>query len=313
VAGASLAPLLLLLLLLYRLGVAGPVPSFAQSMPANDDTGPPVIAQGLAWSIPLVAAVPPSGSARPSGVEQVEAITRLSEQQPRVAVRQSAPIAVEAVAVLAEIVAPRPETNPPPVPGPEATVAAQPPARSAPEGLLTGHEAGDDTVTLPAEESSTSSGSTPYSYEMLFQYVAAQYELDWHLLASLAYHESRINPNAVGSAREMGLMQIIPSTWDLIAPRLGLTDSFEPYGNVLAGAYYLDAMQQQFARQGFPEMYWALAAYNWGPVNLTNLLAQGGEWTQVPVEVQWYVWRVLTEAATPTAAWWETHIKRPLQ
>ena len=61
-------------------------------------------------------------------------------------------------------------------------------------------------------------------------------------------------------AGAMGLMQLMPDTYDEMRARHGLGDDpYDPRDNILAGAAYLRAMYQRF---GYPGLF---AAYNAGP------------------------------------------------
>ena len=80
-------------------------------------------------------------------------------------------------------------------------------------------------------------------YEEIFRSIAAEYNLDWHLLVEQAYRESRFDPLAVGKANDLGLMQVLPATWDEWAPKVGVYDPFDPASNVrVAGAPLLGGM-----------------------------------------------------------------------
>jgi hypothetical protein len=60
----------------------------------------------------------------------------------------------------------------------------------------------------------------------------------------------------------MGLMQLMPQTYDQMRAQLGLgTDAYDPQDNITAGAAYLRAL---YRRYGYPGMF---AAYNDGPGN----------------------------------------------
>ena len=62
------------------------------------------------------------------------------------------------------------------------------------------------------------------------------------------------------SAGAMGLMQVMPGTYDLLRQRYALgPDPYEPHDNILAGAAYLREMHARFGTPAF------LAAYNAGP------------------------------------------------
>lgn len=72
--------------------------------------------------------------------------------------------------------------------------------------------------------------------------------------------ESRGDVRAVSPKGAMGLMQIMPPTWDELRARHGLgNDPFDPHDNIIAGAAYLAQMHDRYGMPG------ALAAYNAGP------------------------------------------------
>ncbi len=247
-------------------------------------------------ALPYVAVAPPSSA--PVVAARGEAVgweTLIAEQAPLAPVDVASPVPVEAVQGLAALIAPLPTLAPTGAPPPERNAARD--AAPLPP----------TATSLPPTEIAPQGGGE--RYESLVKEVALYYGLDWHLLASMAYHESRFNPRALGRDNDSGLMQIIPDTWALVAPKVNVYDPFDPYSNLMAGGYFLTSMQQHFATLGYPEIHWALAAYNWGPTNLTRLLQRGGQWEDVPVEVQWYVWRILDDAAHPTAAWWQEELQ----
>ncbi len=134
------------------------------------------------------------------------------------------------------------------------------------------------------------------TYRDLFQAVAAEFGLDWRLLAALAYRESRLNPWALGQDNDMGLMQIIPETWNEFAPLFQATDPFDPQDNVRVGAAYLVHVHALMDEMGYPEWPWALAAYNWGPENVARVLRNGADWNQIPLPQRRYVDDILRAA-----------------
>jgi hypothetical protein len=72
----------------------------------------------------------------------------------------------------------------------------------------------------------------------------------------------------ISSAGAMGLMQVMPSTYDILRQRYGLGDDpYEPQDNILAGTAYIREMYDRFGSPGF------LAAYNAGPLRLDAYLA----------------------------------------
>lgn len=120
------------------------------------------------------------------------------------------------------------------------------------------------------------------AFEEIFRKVAEQYQLDWRLMVEQCFRESRFDPLAVGAASDMGLMQIVPATWDQWAPKLGLFDPFDPESNITLAGAYLAWIREQLAKVGRVEPYWMLVAYNWGIGNVLRLLQSGGGWQDVP-------------------------------
>jgi hypothetical protein len=72
--------------------------------------------------------------------------------------------------------------------------------------------------------------------------------------------ESRGDQRAVSPKGALGLMQLMPDTWDELRTRYGLgRDPFDPHDNIVAGAAFLREMHDRYGSPGF------LAAYNAGP------------------------------------------------
>jgi hypothetical protein len=81
--------------------------------------------------------------------------------------------------------------------------------------------------------------------------------------------ESAGRHDAISSAGAMGLMQIMPATWEELRARYQLgSDPFHPRDNILAGTAYLREMYDRFGSPGF------LAAYNAGPGTFDRYLAR---------------------------------------
>jgi soluble lytic murein transglycosylase-like protein len=100
--------------------------------------------------------------------------------------------------------------------------------------------------------------------------------LDFRIILAIADKESGFRPDAVGRSGEVGLMQLLPSTAELVVKRLGidytppaggrdgkyasLGSLADPRVNIRLGATYL---RWQIDRYGFNET--ALRAYNRNP------------------------------------------------
>jgi hypothetical protein len=86
---------------------------------------------------------------------------------------------------------------------------------------------------------------------------------------------------AVSPKGAMGLMQIMPDTWDELRVRYRLgKDPYHPRDNILAGTAYLRELHDRYGSPGF------LAAYNAGPKRYEDYLS--GKRT-LPLETRAYV------------------------
>lgn len=101
-------------------------------------------------------------------------------------------------------------------------------------------------------------------------------------IAAVLAAESNADPTAVSKAGAIGLMQLMPATWEeqRALHRLG-SDPFQPRDNILAGSGYLRAMWDRY--RNVTDM---LAAYNFGPGRYDEYLA--GE-RSLPAETRDYI------------------------
>lgn len=113
---------------------------------------------------------------------------------------------------------------------------------------------------------------------------------DWHWFKSQAIVESNLNPKAKSHRGAIGLMQILPSTFEEIK---GLNPDFvnleDPRWNIAAGIYYDRAIYRKW---GLPSeqdrLYLAFASYNAGYVRMRRAYRRIAppveSWEQVKVE-----------------------------
>lgn len=101
-------------------------------------------------------------------------------------------------------------------------------------------------------------------YDSIFKANARVAGWDWRLLAAVAYHESRFNPNTISPNGAMGVMQLMRRT----GLKYGLNDStfFEPADNIAAGAKLIASLNKMFAFVGDENerIKFVLASYNSG-------------------------------------------------
>lgn len=98
---------------------------------------------------------------------------------------------------------------------------------------------------------------------------------------SVIVAESGGDAGAVSPKGAMGLMQLMPHTWEGLRSSYALgSDPFDPKANILAGAAYLKAMHDRF---GYPALF---AAYNAGEGRYEDHLRTG---SPLPEETRAYV------------------------
>jgi len=139
-------------------------------------------------------------------------------------------------------------------------------------------------------KSSGSETPTKFSKQNISALIAEQPPI----IQAIIKTESSGKPKAVSSKGAQGLMQLMPAT----AKDLGI-DPTDPVQNIEGGTRYFDQMKKQFG-----DIKLALAAYNWGPGNLSKAKAkveskgQKATWenilkyTTVPQETEDYVNKV---------------------
>jgi membrane-bound lytic murein transglycosylase F len=117
------------------------------------------------------------------------------------------------------------------------------------------------------------------TYEALIKQVASEYQMDWQLLAALAYKESQWNPMATSPTGVRGMMMLTKST----ASDLGVENRLDAAQSLRGGARYLKDIKRRLPKRIMePDRSWmALAAYNIGIAHLEDARVltqrQGGD------------------------------------
>jgi len=117
---------------------------------------------------------------------------------------------------------------------------------------------------------------------------AHRFAIPVHWIRAVIVAESAADPTAVSHKGAMGLMQIMPPTWDELRAQHGLgSDPLAPTDNILAGTAYLRQMLDRYGSVAL-----MLAAYNAGPGRVDDHLATG---RALPNETVDYVAKLLPE------------------
>jgi len=111
-------------------------------------------------------------------------------------------------------------------------------------------------------------------YREYFEVAAAKYDLDWRLLAALAYQESHWRPNAVSPTGVRGMMMLTQVTAD----HLGVLDRTDPQESIMGGTKYLRNLIDRVPEQinDTDRTWMAAASYNvgYGHMNDARMIAQ---------------------------------------
>ena len=128
---------------------------------------------------------------------------------------------------------------------------------------------------------------------------ASRYSIPQRWIRAVMHQESggrlvgadgSLTTSSVGA---MGLMQVMPATYDMLRQRYGLGgDPYEPHDNIMAGAGYIREMYDEFGSPGF------VAAYNAGPERLAAYLAGS---SVLPDETVNYLAQVVPNLGTEVA------------
>lgn len=121
-------------------------------------------------------------------------------------------------------------------------------------------EQADEPTKYALHRSNSFSRLQQKNFTPAIKRAASTYHLDPALLHAVITAESAYKVNAVSNKGAMGLMQLMPET----ARHYGVTDSFDPDQNILAGAQHLSRLLKRFNN----DLHLALAAYNSGEANV---------------------------------------------
>jgi membrane-bound lytic murein transglycosylase F len=105
-------------------------------------------------------------------------------------------------------------------------------------------------------------------HQSLIRQVALEYQMDWRLLAAIAYQESHWNPSATSPTGVRGMMMLTLPT----AREMGVANRLDSRESLRGGARYFKNMKRRLPKDIYdPDRTWlALAAYNIGMGHLED-------------------------------------------
>ncbi len=173
---------------------------------------------------------------------------------------------------------PEPVSEPEPAPAP-APKLAPPPKRAV---AVAPKRRGADPVVQAVHEHLLRyrhrTGLTEREIEHLARCVVAEarrHDFDPGLVLAVMHVESRYDAFAVSNKDAMGLMQILPSTGEWMARKVGVRwdgpqTLFDPIANTRLGVAYLRELADRYG-----SLQTALSAYNWGPGRIDERIRRG--------------------------------------
>ncbi len=157
---------------------------------------------------------------------------------------------------------------------------------SSHHGMVSGHYAAEQ-YAAHARHSYTAPGPAWDPWGPFIVEAAGRYDVPDRWIREVMRQESggrlydadgRLITSGAGA---MGLMQVMPTTYEGLRQRYDLGDDpFDPHDNIMAGAAYMREMYDLYGAPGF------LAAYNAGPKRLDDYLAHN---RPLPDETRHYV------------------------
>jgi membrane-bound lytic murein transglycosylase MltF len=108
---------------------------------------------------------------------------------------------------------------------------------------------------------------------MLFEKYGEEYQIDWLILAALAFQESKFDQSARSRSGAVGIMQIKPST--ARDPNVGIADVSDLESNIHAATKYVRFIADEYFGDNdtddFNRILMAVASYNAGPNGIAKV------------------------------------------
>ena len=119
-------------------------------------------------------------------------------------------------------------------------------------------------------------------YQDDFHQAAQRFNVEWELLAAVAFQESQWNPKARSATQVKGMMMLTLPT----AASVGVTNRLDPIQSIYGGAQYIADLKSNnnYGTSSGDKTAFVLASYNLGTSNIRNAIKEIGK---KPVEVTW--------------------------
>lgn len=119
-------------------------------------------------------------------------------------------------------------------------------------------------------------------YKNDFIEAAETFELEWELLAAVAFQESQWNPKARSATQVKGMMMLTLPT----AASVGVRNRLDPIQSIYGGAQYLSDLKKilEYGTSSGDKIAFVLAAYNLGLTNIKNAI---DDLNMEPSKVTW--------------------------
>jgi membrane-bound lytic murein transglycosylase MltF len=112
-----------------------------------------------------------------------------------------------------------------------------------------------------------------------FEEYGNRYDIDYLMLAALAYQESGLDQSKRSRQGAVGVMQVLPST--AADPNVNISNIEQLENNIHAGAKYLHFLHERYfadeAMDEFNRLMFTFASYNAGPARIRRLRAEAVE------------------------------------
>ena len=119
-------------------------------------------------------------------------------------------------------------------------------------------------------------------YKDDFLEAAQTFDIEWELLAAVAFQESQWNPKARSATQVKGMMMLTLPT----AASVGVTNRLDPIQSIHGGAQYIADLKSNtnYGTSSGDKIAFILAAYNLGITNIRNAI---DAIDKKPIEVTW--------------------------